>query len=126
MAQESKPEFNAEDLAPEWRRAIAYVEEHVGGRVVRAERQARWRPAWFCDVETSGGIVPIYFRGARGEAGLGVYTLDHEGAVLEVLATDPGSVEDFNAFCETSGDDMVSWSETNGVYRYTLRKKCRN
>ena len=86
MAQESKPEFNAEDLAPEWRRAIAYVEEHGGGRVVRAERQARWRPAWFFDVETSGGIVPIYFRGARGEAGLGVYTLDHEGAVLEVLA----------------------------------------
>ncbi|HAC78955.1 MAG TPA: hypothetical protein DCG06_01580 [Deltaproteobacteria bacterium] len=50
MAQESKPEFNAEDLAPEWRRAIAYVEEHVGGRVVRAERQARWRPAWVFDV----------------------------------------------------------------------------
>ena len=86
MAQESTPEFKAEDLAPEWRRAVAYVEEQVGGRVVHAERQARWRPAWFFDVETPAGIVPIYFRGARGEAGLGVYTLDHEGAVLEVLA----------------------------------------
>ena len=48
------------------------------------------------------------------------------GAVLEILATDPGSVNDFHAFCETTGDDMVSWSEANGVYRYTLRKKPQN
>ena len=48
------------------------------------------------------------------------------GAVLEVLATDPGSVKDFNAFCETTGDEMVSWSEAGGVYSYTLRKKPKN
>ena len=48
------------------------------------------------------------------------------GAVLEILATDPGSVKDFLTFCETTGDDMVSWSEANGVYRYTLRKKPQN
>ena len=48
------------------------------------------------------------------------------GAVLEILATDPGSVKDFDAFCKTTGDDMVSWSQANGVYRYTLRKKRRN
>ena len=45
------------------------------------------------------------------------------GAVLEVLSTDPGSVKDFHAFCKTTGDDMVSWSVENGVYRYTVRKK---
>jgi hypothetical protein len=86
MAEQNQSEANLAELAPEWKRAIAFVEEHVGGRVIRAERQARWRPAWFFDVETNDGIVPIYFRGARGEAGLGVYTLEHEGAVLEVLA----------------------------------------
>jgi tRNA 2-thiouridine synthesizing protein A len=48
------------------------------------------------------------------------------GAVLEVLATDPGSVKDFHTFCETTGDDMVSWSEANGVYRFTLRRKPQN
>lgn len=48
------------------------------------------------------------------------------GAVLEVLATDPGSVKDFHAFCETTGDEMVSWSEANGVYSYTLRKRLQN
>lgn len=45
------------------------------------------------------------------------------GALLEVLATDPGSVKDFHAFCETTGDEMVSWSEADGVYSYKLRKK---
>ena len=34
-----------EDLAPEWRRAFEWVEATTGGRLVRAERQARWRPA---------------------------------------------------------------------------------
>ena len=48
------------------------------------------------------------------------------GAVLDILATDPGSVKDFHAFCETTGDDMVSWSEANGVYRFTLRRKPQN
>ncbi len=45
------------------------------------------------------------------------------GAVLEVLATDPGSAKDFQAFCETTGNDLVSWSEADGVFTYTLRKK---
>ena len=45
------------------------------------------------------------------------------GALLEVLATDPGSVKDFHAFCETTGDEMVSWSKVDGVYSYSLRKK---
>ena len=48
------------------------------------------------------------------------------GALLEVLATDPGSVKDFHAFCETTGDEMVAWSEADGVYSYTLRKKPQN
>lgn len=45
------------------------------------------------------------------------------GEVLDVLATDPGSVKDFQAFCETTGNDLVSWSESDGVFAYTLRKK---
>ncbi|HRI72803.1 MAG TPA: hypothetical protein PK156_51555, partial [Polyangium sp.] len=38
-------------LGPRWQRAVAEVERMVGGRVVRAVRQARWRPAWDFDVE---------------------------------------------------------------------------
>lgn len=85
MSEDAGRESVLEGLAPEWQRAVAFVEEKVGGRVVRLTRQARWRPAFFMDVETADGIVPIYFRGARGEVGAGVHTLQHEGAVLEVL-----------------------------------------
>ena len=43
-----------------------------------------------------------------------------KGAKLEVLATDPGSVPDFTAFCETTGNRMVEKSEAGGVYRFVI------
>ena len=45
------------------------------------------------------------------------------GEVLEVLATDPGTVADFKAFCETTGHGLVEWSEADGVYSFRIRKK---
>jgi tRNA 2-thiouridine synthesizing protein A len=45
------------------------------------------------------------------------------GDEIEVLATDPGSVRDFRAFCDTTGDDLVSSAEHAGVYSYVVRKK---
>ncbi|MEQ8246232.1 MAG: sulfurtransferase TusA family protein [Alphaproteobacteria bacterium] len=45
------------------------------------------------------------------------------GETLEVLATDPGAVKDFPAFCQTTGNTLESWSETDGVFRFVLRKK---
>ncbi len=44
------------------------------------------------------------------------------GEELEVLSTDPGSVKDFDAFCATTGNDLVTADETDGVYRYVIRK----
>ena len=43
------------------------------------------------------------------------------GATLEVLSTDPGSVEDFKAFCRTTGDELLEHSVDGGVYRYLIR-----
>lgn len=45
------------------------------------------------------------------------------GDLLEVLATDPGSVEDFKAFAEVTGAELVA-QETlaDGVLRHLLRK----
>jgi tRNA 2-thiouridine synthesizing protein A len=43
------------------------------------------------------------------------------GGTLEVLATDPGSVEDFAAFCETGGHEMLEQTEDGGVYRFLIR-----
>jgi tRNA 2-thiouridine synthesizing protein A len=44
-----------------------------------------------------------------------------KGGTLEVLATDPGSVPDFTAFCETTGNVMLEKSEEAGVYRFLIR-----
>ena len=45
------------------------------------------------------------------------------GEELEVLSTDPGSVKDFDAFCAATGHALVTADETDGVYRYVIRKK---
>ncbi|HIC82174.1 MAG TPA: sulfurtransferase TusA family protein [Kiloniellaceae bacterium] len=44
------------------------------------------------------------------------------GAVLEVLATDPGAVADFQAFCQTTGDELLSWEEAEGRFTFQIRK----
>jgi len=44
------------------------------------------------------------------------------GGTLEILATDPGSVADFQAFCRTTGNELVESGEEGGVYRFILRK----
>lgn len=88
-----------EALEPRWQRAVAEVERMVGGRVVRAVRQARWRPAWDFDVERDGETVPVYFRGDRAE-GSGVYGLEHEYGVLRVLAANGIPVPHVYGFCD--------------------------
>jgi tRNA 2-thiouridine synthesizing protein A len=45
------------------------------------------------------------------------------GQLLEVLATDPGSVKDFAAWSKTTGNELVEQSVDGGVYRFVLRKK---
>ena len=45
------------------------------------------------------------------------------GALLEVLATDPGSVKDFTAWAKSTGNELVEQSVEGGVYRFVLRHK---
>jgi len=45
------------------------------------------------------------------------------GARLTVLATDPASVGDFNAFCRETGHALVAFSEDQGSYRFVIRKR---
>jgi len=44
------------------------------------------------------------------------------GDILEVHATDPGSVKDFKAFCETTGNALLSSDESDGVFVFQIRK----
>lgn len=45
------------------------------------------------------------------------------GDLLEALATDPGSVADFSAWCRSTGHELVEQTETDGVCRFVIRKK---
>ena len=45
------------------------------------------------------------------------------GALVEVLATDPGSTKDFLAWCRSTGNELVEQSEDGGIFRYLIRKK---
>jgi tRNA 2-thiouridine synthesizing protein A len=44
------------------------------------------------------------------------------GGTLEVLATDPASVEDFKALALSTGHALIEQSESAGVYRHVLKK----
>ena len=44
------------------------------------------------------------------------------GDILEILATDPGAIENFESFSKATGNELVGWSEEDGVYRLLLRK----
>jgi tRNA 2-thiouridine synthesizing protein A len=44
------------------------------------------------------------------------------GGILEVLATDPGAVADFQAFTRQTGHELVEHSESGGVYRFLIKR----
>ncbi|MGB0571902.1 MAG: sulfurtransferase TusA family protein [Alphaproteobacteria bacterium] len=44
------------------------------------------------------------------------------GAMLRVVATDPGSVRDFAHFCEATGDSLLESTEGDGIYTFRICK----
>lgn len=44
------------------------------------------------------------------------------GETLQVVATDPGSVKDFEAFCRQTGNELLDWNEAAGVYTFNIKK----
>jgi len=44
------------------------------------------------------------------------------GDTLQVLATDPGSVKDFEAFCRSTGNELVESGEDGGVFSFLIKK----
>jgi tRNA 2-thiouridine synthesizing protein A len=45
------------------------------------------------------------------------------GDLVESLATDPGSVPDFQAWCTSTGNELVERSEDGGIFRFVIRKR---
>lgn len=44
------------------------------------------------------------------------------GAILEVLATDPAAPKDFVAFCQATGNILLSTSEVEGATLFRIEK----
>ena len=44
------------------------------------------------------------------------------GQILKIMATDPGSVKDFEAFAKQTGNELLGSSEVEGEFHFTLKK----
>lgn len=45
------------------------------------------------------------------------------GQVLKIVATDPGSVKDFQAFSKQTGNELLSHTEANKEFTFFLKRK---
>ena len=45
------------------------------------------------------------------------------GQTLRIIATDPGSVKDFQAFAKQTGNDLLESNEAGGEYIFLIKKK---
>ncbi len=44
------------------------------------------------------------------------------GGTLQVLATDPGAVKDFEAFCRTTGNELLESKQDDKVFSFVIRR----
>ena len=45
------------------------------------------------------------------------------GGTLQVLATDPGAVKDFEAFCRTTGNELVESKQDNDIFSFVIKRR---
>ena len=45
------------------------------------------------------------------------------GAVVELVATDAGSIKDVAAWCRATGNELVEQTSDGAVYRFVIRRK---
>lgn len=45
------------------------------------------------------------------------------GQILKVVATDPGSVKDFQAFCKQTGHELLEHTAGNGEFTFVMKKR---
>jgi tRNA 2-thiouridine synthesizing protein A len=44
------------------------------------------------------------------------------GEIVRIMATDPGSVKDFKAFARQTDNELLSSTEVEGEFQFTLKK----
>ena len=45
------------------------------------------------------------------------------GQILKIIATDPGSKKDFDAFCRQTGHELLSLEDDHGVITFFIKKR---
>ena len=65
-------------------RIVGWLEEHVGGKLLEIQPQARWRPVWFAEIDRDGERLSLCVRGDRIDAQHG-FPLEHEMKFQELL-----------------------------------------
>ena len=69
-------------------------------------------------VDASGLSCPLPIL----KATQGIKTLQ-SGELMEVVATDPGSVKDFAAWASSTGNALGEQDSANGKFRFVVRRK---
>lgn len=70
------------------------------------------------ELDTRGLVCPLPL--LRTKKALSEMT---SGQILEIVATDPGSVIDFQVFAEQTGNELLKMSETSEEFTFVLKKK---
>ena len=88
-----------------WEPIFPWIEEQLGGRITRRERQGResgGRYAWFVDLDVDGRAVKTYVRGTRDDSFsyVSVYSTAREAKILQVLHEQGVPVPEVLAFHE--------------------------
>ena len=69
------------------------------------------------ELDASGLNCPLpILRAKKALAGL------EAGQVLHIIATDPGSVKDFEAFANQTGNELMESSENGGKFEFLIKK----
>lgn len=94
--------------------AAQIVAGFTGGDVVRVERQLRWRPTWFVDVERDGEVLPLVLRGDRTDSE--AFPLRHEFTFHTLLEERGFPVPHLYGYVETPGFiDAILMERVPGV-----------
>jgi hypothetical protein len=79
---------------------LDWIRNNIGGEIIRIRRQRRWRPIWHVDVEVSGKIRSLVFKGSRVWPII-PYSLDHEINMNRVLRNHHIPVANVLGKCES-------------------------
>jgi aminoglycoside phosphotransferase (APT) family kinase protein len=74
-----------DNLDQRWQRAVTWIEKELGGVVLNAKPQGRWRYAWFFNLKRGAEELPMYFRGHRPGLTASTDALKKELNVLRIL-----------------------------------------